>query len=378
MNLKDRIRADIESHELMACHNIDHALAAVNFARIGNQEDGLAGYSVTGGVATVKVRGLLVPHMEADYSDYGITGYNHIAEYITRADNDPAVREIVLDVDSGGGYVAGISDPTKAIADTTKPIETFVSGSMYSAAYWLGATADTITARSNSGVGSIGVYNVHVEKAKAYEERGVKFSLFRSGKWKGAFNDFTALSEDESAALQASVDESAQNFFNHVAVSRNLTASTVSGWEGGTFDATTAKDKGLIDNIANQPTQFNQTSEEDSMTLEQALAENKELQAQLSAKDAELQAFKATQRTDEIKALAEKSGREFTAEETAQMQAMDSASFKLTASFIPAKAEQPQPNANALDALFGEQALQGKTVETNDNLDANIAKWAGV
>lgn len=374
MNLKDRIRADIESHELLACHNIDNAIAAVDFARISAQDDGLAGYSVSGGVATVKVRGLLVPSMEADYSDWGITGYNHIAEYINRAEQDPSVSSIVLDVDSGGGYVAGINEPTQAIADATKPIETFVSGSMYSAAYWLGATADKITAKTNSGVGSIGVYNVHVEQAEAYKERGVKFSMFRSGKWKGAFNDFTALSDDESAALQASVDENAQTFFNHVANSRGISAKTVQDWEGNTFNATQAKDYGLIDNIANQPTQFNPMSEEDSMTLEQALAENKELQAQLSAKDAELQAFKATQRTDEIKALAEKSGREFTAEETAQMQAMDEASFKLTASFIPAKASEPK----VPEGLFGEQALTGKTAELNDNLDANIAKWAGV
>lgn len=374
MNLKDRIRADIESHELLACHNIDNAIAAVDFARISAQDDGLAGYSVSGGVATVKVRGLLVPSMEADYSDWGITGYNHIAEYINRAESDPSVSSIVLDVDSGGGYVAGINEPTQAIADATKPIETFVSGSMYSAAYWLGTTADKITAKTNSGVGSIGVYNVHVEQAEAYKERGVKFSMFRSGRWKGAFNDFTALSDDESAALQASVDENAQTFFNHVANSRGISAKTVQDWEGNTFDVNQAKDYGLIDNIANQPTQFNPMSEEGSMTLDQALAENKELQAQLSAKDAELAELKAKGREDAIKALSEKSGIEFTDAEKATMQELPELAFNLAASLIPAKANEPK----VPEGLFGEQALSGKNAELNDNLDANIAKWAGV
>jgi hypothetical protein len=43
------------------------------------------------------------------------------------------------------------------------------------------------------------------------------------------------------------------------------------------------------------------------------------------------------------------------------------------ASFIPAKAEQPTPP----HGLFEEQALNGKNANPIDDLDANIAKWAG-
>lgn len=371
MNLKDQIKADIENHEILACHKIHSALAAVNFAYLKSETKDEAGYKVTDGVATINVRGLLVPSMSADYSDYGITGYNHITEYVERAENDPAVNKIVLDVDSGGGYVRGINEPTQALADAKKPIETFVSGSMYSAAYWLGATADTITAVKDAGVGSIGVYNVHAEHSKAYENEGTKFSMFRTGKWKGSFNDFMPLSEDESAALQASVDENGSIFFNHVAASRNITAKQVADWEGGTFDANQAKQNNLIDNIAENS--LYQTSEEDSMKLEQALADIETLKAQVSAKDAELKAFQDTKRTDDITALATKSGREFTEAELADMKAMDVASFKMMASFIPEKAQNKVPQG-----IFEEQALNGKNANPVDNLDETIAKWAGV
>lgn len=372
MNLKEQIKADIENHEILACHKIHSALAAVNFASMNSGLAEKAGYSVSNGVATINVRGLLVPSMSADYSDYGITGYNHITEYVKAAESDPAVNKIVLDVDSGGGYVRGIDEPTQAIADATKPVETFVSGSMYSAAYWLGATADTITAHKAAGVGSIGVYNVHAEHSKAYEKEGTKFSIFRTGKWKGSFNDFMPLSDDESAALQASVEESGSVFFNHVAASRNITAKQVADWEGGTFDANQALANKLIDNISTSS--IYQTSEEDSMTLEQALADIETLKAKVSEKDAELKAFQETQRTNDIQALATKSGREFTEAEMADMKAMDETSFKLMASFIPAKAEQPTPP----HGLFEEQALNGKNANPIDDLDANIAKWAGV
>ena len=372
MNLKEQIKADIDNHEVMACHNLDNALQAVEFsALMGSDNKDSAGYNVSNGVATINVRGLLVPSMFADFSDFGITGYNHITEYLERAESDPTVNKIVLDIDSGGGYVRGIDEPTQAIKDATKPVETFVSGSMYSAAYWLGATADTITASQSAGVGSIGVYNVHKEQSKAFADEGVKFSLFRSGKWKAAFNNFMPLSDEEKQALQASVDESASVFFNHVAAQRNITAKTVADWEGGTFDAKQALDNKLIDNISDNS--LYQTSEEDSMTLEQALAENENLKAQVSAKDAELQELKAAKRTSEIESLAEKSGREFTEAEMADMKAMDDTAFKMMASFIPEKAQNNIP-----DGIFEEQATNGRNVNQNDNLDDAIAKWAGV
>lgn len=56
------------------------------------------------------------------------------------------------------------------------------------------------------------------------------------------------------------------------------------------------------------------------------------------------------------------------------MQELPELAFNLAASLIPAKANEPK----VPEGLFGEQALSGKNAELNDNLDANIAKWAGV
>ena len=109
------------------------------------------------------------------------------------------------------------------------------------------------------------------------------------------------------------------------------------------------------------------------MTLEQALADIETLKAKVSEKDAELKAFQETQRTNDIQALATKSGREFTEAEMADMKVMDATSFKMMASFIPAKAEQP----TLPHGLFEEQALNGKNANPIDDLDANITKWAG-
>ncbi|WP_420229047.1 S49 family peptidase [Psychrobacter sp. ER1] len=252
MNLQAKIKRDIDSHALMSCENLDRQMAAIDFKSLArySDDDSEAAYTVENGVATIDVRGLLVPETSSDYRSWGVTGYANLADYIQQANDDYTVTSIVLDIDSGGGYVAGLDGITETIYQSAKPIETFVSGDMYSAAYWLGASTSKITASKQSGIGSIGVYVVHTEESGWLERYGEKVSLFRSGKWKAAFNSFMPLTDDEKQRLQEGVDESASVFFNHVAAQRNVDAKTVKGWEGDVFTAVKAKELGLIDAIA--------------------------------------------------------------------------------------------------------------------------------
>lgn len=108
MNLIEKIKADIEINlEPFSCHNYAYALASIgNISNINNQAK--KGYQVNQDTATIKVRGFLVPKTDDDYSEFGVTGYNWLNEYLEKASNDPFVKNIVLDVDSNGGYVRGL------------------------------------------------------------------------------------------------------------------------------------------------------------------------------------------------------------------------------------------------------------------------------
>ena len=378
MDLKAQIKHDIESHKPMGCYDLQGSINVIDFvAMVDDDNEDEAGYNVEDGIATINIRGLLVPTMSRDYSDWGITGYNHIAEYIERANADSSVTAIVLDIDSGGGYVAGIDVPTEAIYQSEKPIETFASGDMYSAAYWLGATADSVTATKTSGVGSIGVIAMHYEFSKSLEQEGVTPTFVRSGKWKAVFNSTEPLTDEQVTRLQADVNESASIFYNHVAASRNLEAKTIAALEGDIFNAQKAKDLGLIDLIESHPStatqQIPSMSQEDNMDLTAALAENKELKAQLSAKDTEIKELQSAKRDEAITALADKSGQTFTDDQIKAFKAMDDGAFAVTASFVPAKAEDKR---KLPDGLFIDQATQGATQANADDLDANINKWA--
>lgn len=385
MNLEAQIKSDIESHELMACYDLHRSLSAIDFKALANSDNANdAGYSVEGDVATINVRGLLVPKMSRDYSDYGVTGYNHIIEYLERANNDPSVSSIVLDVDSGGGYVRGLDDVVEAIYQSPKPVEAHASGGMYSAAYWLAASANSVTATKASGIGSIGVLVAHYEQSKALEKEGITPTFIRSGKWKAVYGSDEPLTDEQKDRLQESVNEQASIFFNHVAANRKLDAKTVAGWQGDTFNAHTAKDYGLIDDITSQASfTKNPTLRGETMDLQQAQAKIAELEdlrakeraeheAQLQAKEAQLAEFKAAKRDEAITALAAKTGREFSDDEVAKFKAMDDDSFEFAASLLDSVAKKPELPAQ----LFTEQAVNGAEQATDD-LDAKIKQWAG-
>ncbi|MGE6480741.1 S49 family peptidase [Psychrobacter namhaensis] len=381
MNLQAKIKRDIESHALMACHDLQGELASIDFKSLArySDDDSEPAYTVENGVATIDVRGLLVPETGGDYRSWGVTGYANLADYIQQANDDYTVTSIVLDIDSGGGYVAGLDGITETIYQSAKPIETFVSGDMYSAAYWLGASTSKVTASKQSGIGSIGVYVVHTEESGWLERYGEKVSLFRSGKWKAAFNSFMPLTDDEKTRLQEGVDESASIFFNHVAAQRNVDAKTVKNWEGDCFTAVKAKELGLIDAIADsvaassstKQSNTNPKTEGESMDLQEAQAkitalEAEKAQAVQDAADAKAAALaaqnalaesQAATRQAAIEKLAADSGRTFTDEQVTAFKAMDDAQFAV-AEFM---AKPVEKKASELpDGLDKAQATNGR------------------
>lgn len=380
MNLQAKIKRDIDSHALMSCTGLEHQLASIDFKALSryNDDDSEAAYTVESGVATIDVRGLLVPETSSDYRSWGVTGYANLADYIQQANDDYTVTSIVLDIDSGGGYVAGLDGITESIYQSAKPIETFVSGDMYSAAYWLGASTSKVTASKQSGIGSIGVYVVHTEESGWLERYGEKVSLFRSGKWKAAFNSFMPLTADEKTRLQEGVDESASIFFNHVAAQRNVDAKTVKGWEGDVFTAVKAKELGLIDAIADSVAVSSSTKQSNNNPEEYDLNELEKAQAEIAAlkadkvkdeqaiADAKAEALaaqnalaetQAATRQTAIDKLAVDTGRTFTEDQVTAFKAMDNAQFAV-AEFMAKPVEQKAPPLP--EGLDKEQATSGR------------------
>ena len=63
----------------------------------------------------------------------------------------------MLEIDSPGGQIAGISEFADQVAAAGKPIVAYISDIGASAAYWIASAADQVIIRDTAAAGSVGV-----------------------------------------------------------------------------------------------------------------------------------------------------------------------------------------------------------------------------
>jgi HK97 family phage major capsid protein len=223
-------------------------------ARIG---DGRRGAPASGGaVAVLPLYGVVAHRMNAmnDVSAPGGTSTEMFGQAFDKAMSDPNVAAIVIDIDSPGGSVEGVPELAAKIAAArgSKPIVAVANAMAASAAYWLAAAADEIVVTPSGLVGSIGVYQMHVDASEAVADEGLKVTYISAGKYKTEGNPHEPLSDEALAATQGMVDEFYGMFVKAVAKYRGVSVSDVTGGygEGRVLTAKAAVAAGLADRVA--------------------------------------------------------------------------------------------------------------------------------
>jgi len=176
-----------------------------------------------------------------------------IKKQISEALNDPAVRAIMLNIDSPGGTVDGVDDLSTFIRESRKkkPITAYVDGMMASAAYWIGSASERIIASKTSMIGSIGVAVMHYDLSGMDAKQGIVRTEIYSGRYKRIASNTGPLTEEARSYLQELVDKTLEIFLNAVALNRNMSfeqALAASG-ESRIFMAQDALSSNLIDHV---------------------------------------------------------------------------------------------------------------------------------
>lgn len=215
------------------------------------EEDALT--SISNGIATISIHGSLTNQDSIWNAMFGITSYNDIRNAIVTAIEDEDVERILLDIDSPGGDAKGVSELSEFIklAAERKPIDTYVSGSAFSAAYWIASASDSIVGPKMSEAGSIGVIAVLGDMTEMFKKQGVNVTVFRGGKYKALGNPYEKLSTAGQKIIQAKIDKMEGFFLDAVAENRSIPRNKVKSQvgEGLTFFAEEAVDNGLMDEI---------------------------------------------------------------------------------------------------------------------------------
>jgi signal peptide peptidase SppA len=204
-----------------------------------------------GAVAVLPLKGVVSHRMGGMTEMSGGMSTERFSAMFRQALADPAVGSIVIDVDSPGGTIAGVTELAGELfaARGRKPIIAHVNALAASAAYWIASAADEIVSTPSGQVGAIGVITAHVDTSKADESEGVTRTVISAGKYKA--EGFGPLTEDAKAAIQARVDEAYAVMTKDIARARGVKASDVrNGFgEGRVVSATQAQALGMIDGI---------------------------------------------------------------------------------------------------------------------------------
>lgn len=209
-------------------------------------------YEVIAGVAVIPVKGVLTQEGFYDWWDdvyYG--GYDSIRFQLLTALADPEVDAIVFDVNSPGGTVSGCFDLADTIfaARGQKPIWAICAEFAYSSAYAIASAADRIILPRTGGVGSIGIYCMHVDFSKRLDDLGYKVTYIQYGARKTDGAEEMPLSDEALKRRQADVDQSGELFAETVARNRNLSVEAVRGTEAATYQGENGVKAGLADQV---------------------------------------------------------------------------------------------------------------------------------
>lgn len=236
-------------------------------------------YEMDGPVAIIPVKGTLAKNGLEFFGFQLLTSMRDIGASLRQAAADPAVRAIMLDVESPGGTVDGIEELAASVsaAGQSKPLYAYADGLMASAAYWASCGARSIGASSTAQVGSIGVVLMHREVSKALDNAGIKVNFLTAGRYKAAGNQAEPLTDEMRAYIQSNIDDVYGMFLSAVEAGRGVSREkALSMADGKIFLAGQAQTLGLIDRVCSRSDFINQIKGDCAMDLTELKAQHPE------------------------------------------------------------------------------------------------------
>lgn len=164
---------------------------------------------------------------------------------------DPAVRAIVLNIDSPGGTTNGVNEFAEMVyrARDEKRIVAYSGNQMASAAYWIGSAAHEIVIDAMTVAGSIGAVYSYIDDSDAEQRRGYRRYQIASSQSPAKVLDLRL--DADRAKVQKMVDDMGAVFVEAVARNRDVSSEKViqDFGQGGMLVGREAVAVGLADRI---------------------------------------------------------------------------------------------------------------------------------
>lgn len=365
LGTEDSYRQAIAGFQKREAYQIQHGIKADAYTdnqdSPQNDEDLKDYLEIVDGVAIINISGSLVDETlgwRGKY--YGMTGYGDIQRAAIAAVKNTEVNSILLNIKSGGGDVAGVQATADLLTniDKIKPVTTYTSSYMGSAALWLGVAGREVFASETAIVGSIGTLIVMTSRYRMLQENGIDAVVVRSGKYKALGHPAEPMSDEAIAQAQEKADYLANIFLGYVADRRNTTKASADSkfGQGREFIGTQAVSVGLIDKVSSYPEAYSRAKalagNDNRSRIFSATMPTSTVETYNSAKPKGQTSMSHVPSPEELAAMA---GVDLTAEASAQTAAVPA---------TPAveSAQAPETSAQLIEATAQLAAVQAELV----------------
>ncbi len=180
-----------------------------------------------------------------------ITDVDDLVAELKADRENPAVRAVVVRINSPGGVVGPTQELHDAIVKVRKagkPVVASLGAIAASGGYYAAVACDQIYANPGTLTGSIGVIMQLANVEQLMKKVGVDYIVVKAGQFKDVGNIGRAMTPEERRVLQALLDDVHAQFITAVATGRKLDRDEVVRFaDGRVFSGMQAKDLKMVD-----------------------------------------------------------------------------------------------------------------------------------
>ena len=200
-------------------------------------------------VAVLRLDGSITSSSQDYVTTTGITP-DRVRSLLDRADVDPAVKAIVVRVNSPGGSVVASDEIYRALLAYDKPVVISMGDTAASGGYYISCGGDHVMAHPDTLTGSIGVISQFLTVEDLLDNVGVEAVVITTGPRKDIGSPYRDMTEDEKALWRDILDQVYQDFVDVVAEARELPEETVRELaDGSIYTGQQALEHGLVDAV---------------------------------------------------------------------------------------------------------------------------------
>jgi protease-4 len=176
-----------------------------------------------------------------------------VCAHLRAAAADPAVKAVVLRVDSPGGSAVAsdaIRREVLRLREAGRPVVACMADVAASGGYFVAMPADEIVAQPTTLTGSIGVLAGKFVITELKQKLGVVLSDVTSGAWAGYLSPNSPFTDEQWAALNRRLDEIYADFTGKAAADRHMAIEVLEPLaRGRVWTGVDARERGLVDHL---------------------------------------------------------------------------------------------------------------------------------